>query len=366
MDLKDASITKLGFWDLDGRNRFDNLMETLKQFLKDIWNDRHELKTPMFRRSPFKHLWYRFQWHLRPALKWPSKYPLAVDVELAKSCNFRCTFCQQSTGWWNKEKVTVEESLMPWETFTKTVDQAVKLGVYSMKVNWRGEPMMNPNLGSYIRYMKSVGIHEVQMNTNASYITEENSKELIESGLDRIIFSCDGISRETYNKLRVGGDFNKFMENLRIFNDVRWLYKRMGKQVPVIRINMSIQKGNAHEIPMARKFFATLSDEIRFNSVYSPQSEKEEKRKVKRHGCPQIYQRLIVSSEGDTVPCCVDFRKKLNLGNVEKVSLREAYVTKVQAIRDKHEKHEGRELDGCAKCDNFAISEMKEGKVVYA
>lgn len=341
-------------------------MECFKQFLKDIWSDRNELKTPMFWRSPFKHLWYRIQWHLRPALKWPGKYPLDVDVELAKSCNFRCTMCQQSTNWWNKEKVTVEQSLMSWETFVKVVDECAELGVYSMKINWRGEPMMNPNLAAYIRYMKSAGIHEVQMNTNASYITEENSRELIEAGIDRIIFSCDGLSRETYNKIRVGGDFDTFMENLRLFNEVRWSYKLLGRKVPVIRINMSIQESNKQEIPLAKKFFSTLCDELRLNTVYSPQGMKDEKRKVKRKGCPQIYQRLIVSSEGDVVPCCVDFLKKLNLGNVEKVSLRETYTRTVQAIRNVHEKHKGRNLDGCTKCDNFSLSSKNEkGELIW-
>ena len=341
-------------------------METLKQLLKDVWNDRHELKTPMFFRSPFKHLWYRLQWHVRPFLKNPGLKPLAVDVELAKSCNFRCTMCQQSTNWWNKEKVTVEQSLMDWDMFTEVVNQCVKLGVYSMKVNWRGEPMMNPNLASYIRYMKSAGIHEVQMNTNASYITKENSKEIIESGLDRIIFSCDGLSKETYNTIRVGGDFDRFMKNIRTFYDVRWAYKKLGYNVPVIRINMSIQDSNKHEIPIARKFFADLADEVRINTVYSPNGEKDEKRKVKRQGCPQIYQRLIVSSEGDQIPCCVDFRKRLNMGNVKKISLQETYVGRVQAIRRKHELHEGRNLEGCANCDNFSLSQKTEsGEIVW-
>src|SRR3990167_7571965 len=70
-----------------------------------------------------KHLRYRLLWELRPLLRWPGSYPLAVDIEASSYCNFRCVFCQQAQGWWNKLKITLPDSHMPWEIFTKIVDQ---------------------------------------------------------------------------------------------------------------------------------------------------------------------------------------------------------------------------------------------------
>lgn len=344
-------------------------MEPITILAKQLWNALSEASTKPWNEK-WRHFKYRFAWEWRPYRKSAGSYPLAVDVELCSYCNFRCGMCQQNSNWWNKEGKTVKQSYMEWKVFRKVVDECVDMGVHSMKVNWRGEPMANPIIYKYVRYMKVKGIPEVMMNTNASYITTRNADALIRAGLDRIIFSCDGLSKETYNKIRIGGDFDKFMEKIRMFKQRCIVHDRLGKKTPIIRINMSIQQANIHEIPQARAFFKDLCDELRLNTVYNPQQENrwlgDEHRTKKRKGCPQIYQRLIVSCEGDIVPCCVDYKKQLSVGNVKTLSLREAYTRRIQTIRSTHERHRGRTLKSCDKCDNFSLTTRNEfGKVVY-
>ena len=208
-------------------------------------------------RAKIKHLAYRLLWELRPIFSFPGSSPLAVDVELASYCNFRCRMCQQSTNWWNKLGISVKDSLMPWELFTKVVDECAEMGVYSMKINWRGEPMANPHFAECIRYMKEAGIHEVMMNTNASYITEENVDDLLTSGIDRIIISCDGVSRETYNKIRLGGDWDKFIMNVELLNEHLNLLKLTDVhfRFPIIRINVAVMEANQHEVEDFKRIF---------------------------------------------------------------------------------------------------------------
>lgn len=345
-------------------------MEQLTILWKQLWNAVTEsVKKPWS--SKWRHFKYRLAWEWRPFMRDAGKFPLAVDVELCSYCNFRCGMCQQSSNWWNKEGKTISQSFMEWPIFKKIVNECVALGVHSMKVNWRGEPMANPVIYKYIRYMKAKGIHEVMMNTNASYLTVRNADALIRSGLDRIIFSCDGLSKSTYNSIRIGGDFDKFMQKIKMFKKRCISHDKLGRSTPIIRINMSFQEKNAHEIPHAKEYFKDIADELRINTVYNPQKESTwlgaEHRTVKRKGCSQLYQRLVISCEGDIVPCCADYKKQLSVGNVKKVSLREAYTRKIQAIRNTHERHRGRTLDGCTNCDLFALSIRDvNGKVIYA
>ena len=313
-----------------------------------------------------KHLRYRLLWELQPMFKWSGRAPLAVDVELSSECNFRCVFCQKNDKeFWDKN----EEEMMNWDTFKKIVDECVQMGVYSMKVNWRGEPTLNPHLADYIFYMKQSGIHEVMMNTNGSKLTVELADKIIHSGIDRVIFSCDGISSETYNKIRRGGDWHKFIENVRMFDDRRKLFKSLGKKVPIVRINTAIMDENKHEIPLFQETFDGIVDELRFNTLYNPQKKNKflgkRKREVKRKGCPQIYQRMIVSSEGDATVCCADYQKKLKLGNIHSSSLSDMYQIDQEKIRDTHEAHNAKTLDGCRNCDLFSLSEKKGNKVVW-
>ena len=305
-----------------------------------------------------KHLFYRASWYLRPLLKYSGKKPLAVDIEFSNACNFRCVMCHQATGWLKKK----DHRFVDWHVLRRVVKEARRLGVYSMKVNWRGEPTLDPECAEKILYMKDKGIHEVMMNTNGSKIDSTLAQKLITSGLDRIIFSCDGLNRETFNRIRKGGDFDTFMRNIKNFR----VWRDCSRQrKPIIRVNVAIMEENKHEMKDVKKFFKDIADEIKFNTIYKHQDCEGEKRKKKRKGCPQIWQRLIVSVNGDIMPCCVDYQEKLRLGNIDVVSLERIWKERVKVIRDFHRTHRGRAMDGCRNCDNFALSEIKDGKVMY-
>ena len=55
-----------------------------------------------------------------------------------------------------------------------------------------------------ISYAKEKGILEVMINTNAVSLNEKKSIEIINSGLDVMIYSFDGGSKKTYEKMRPG------------------------------------------------------------------------------------------------------------------------------------------------------------------
>ena len=99
------------------------------------------------------------------------------------------------------------------------------MNIPSIKLNWRGEPLLNPHLSEIISYAKSSGIVDVIINTNATHLTEKKSIELIQSGLDYIIFSFDGGTKETYESNRVSrfkpNTFESVVANIRRFCDLK-------------------------------------------------------------------------------------------------------------------------------------------------
>ena len=78
---------------------------------------------------------------------------------------------------------------MKKELAFKIIDQCKELGVPSMKFNWRGEPLMHPNLSEIINYAKNNGVIETIINTNATHLNNKVSEKIIQSGLDILIFS---------------------------------------------------------------------------------------------------------------------------------------------------------------------------------
>ena len=128
--------------------------------------------------------------------------PLCIDLEVAAVCDLACPHCF-------RQYISTPDKIMKKELVIKLIDQASELGVPSMKFNWRGEPLLHPQLPDFIVYAKKKGILETIINTNATKLDETYSKKLIDSGLDLLIFSFDGGSKKTYEKLRPG----RFKEN---------------------------------------------------------------------------------------------------------------------------------------------------------
>ena len=50
-----------------------------------------------------------------------------------------------------------------------------------MKFNWRGEPLLRPELPKFIKYAKEKGILETIINTNATMMNEKVANNLIDS-----------------------------------------------------------------------------------------------------------------------------------------------------------------------------------------
>ena len=60
--------------------------------------------------------------------------PLCIDVETAAICDLACPFCY-------RESLATPDKVISRDLFYKIVDQAADIGVPSMKLNWRGEPL---------------------------------------------------------------------------------------------------------------------------------------------------------------------------------------------------------------------------------
>ena len=65
--------------------------------------------------------------------------------------------------------------------------------------------------------------------TNATLLNDTISKKIIDSGVDVVFFSVDGASKETFEKIRVGANFERVKENIRSNKLIGALYKHLYK-----------------------------------------------------------------------------------------------------------------------------------------
>ena len=105
-----------------------------------------------------------------------------------------------------------EKGMMSLDLFKRTIDEMGRYLVRLHLYNW-GEPLLNKDVYEMIGYAHKHHIVTC-VSTNFTVFSEAAAEKMIASGLDEIILSVDGASQETYEKYRIGGDFNKVVENI--------------------------------------------------------------------------------------------------------------------------------------------------------
>ena len=73
-----------------------------------------------------------------------------------------------------------------------------------------GESLMNRDFFRIVEFLKSRGMY-VTLNDNFTLMTEAAARRLIELEIDQIFLSLDGATKQTYEPIRVGANFDKVM-----------------------------------------------------------------------------------------------------------------------------------------------------------
>ena len=115
------------------------------------------------------------------------------------------------------------------------------------------------------------------------------AKGLIKSGLNRIIFSLDSITKEIYEKIRIGAKFEDTVNNVKSFYEIR---KNLNSKSPVIRVSMVRMKENDHEADQFEDFWGSYTDEV----TYTDYRNQDGLDKVDRYTREKRKQILLLSS----------------------------------------------------------------------
>jgi MoaA/NifB/PqqE/SkfB family radical SAM enzyme len=131
------------------------------------------------------------------------------------------------------------------------------LGDYLLLIvlwNW-GEPFLNPDLFKMIAYAKSRKI-VVHSSTNGQVRFDGASAgELVESGLDSLVFGIDGATPETYVQYRKGGNLERVLENVKTIVRAK---ERRGSLVPRLTLRFVAMRQNEQELPLAYRLAQEL------------------------------------------------------------------------------------------------------------
>lgn len=300
-----------------------------------------------------KEYWeYRKKWYENPQKQIVREFPLHLDIESTRRCNLRCPMCARTIKLERGEKL--EEGDMDFGLFKKIIDEGATNGLYSIKLNYLGEPLLNKELSKMVEYAKSKGIIDVMFNTNGALLTERVSKELIEAEIDKIFISFDSPFKEKYEKIRVGTTFDRVLANVKNFIKLR---EKLNSVNPIVGVSMVVMKDNKEDVLDYIKLWKPIVDLIGFGDYVNPHGlDKEERYTIKHHQrsnfvCSQLYQRLAVFHNGKIGLCCADYDAECSLGNAKNISIKDIWLgEKMRRIRELHNRGKWYEVPVCRKC----------------
>jgi len=271
-----------------------------------------------------------------------------VRIETTNFCNGKCIICP-------RDRMTRQKTTMDYNHFCTLVLEAYELGAELISPFGYGEPLMDDRIEDKIAFCSRLGL-ETFITTNASLLTLDRTRKLLDSGLSHIRFSAHGIFNN-YEKVH-GLKWDTFERN--IFNFIK------------VRRNLSC-KADVTVIPMHGEtvdeilhFWKGKIDDI---EIWRPHGwggklqYRKSKEKIPTCGRP-MRGPVQIQADGTVIPCCFLTDSEIVLGDTYKNSILE--ILGGDEYRELRRKHKEGELEGlpCLYCDQRLIPE--ESPLLYS
>lgn len=290
-------------------------------------------------------------------------YPVSISFEPTTSCNLRCPECPSGLRAFTRPTGMLENAF-----FKQTIDEMHRELLYLI-FYFQGEPYLNPAFLDMVRYASEKRIYTAT-STNAHYLTKENARKTVESGLDRLIISIDGTTQDVYQQYRKGGNLEKVLQGARNIVEAK---KEARSAKPFVIFQFLVVKPNEHQIEDVKSLAKEIGvDTVWFKTaqVYDYENDpnglitsidKYSRYKKDKNGkyipknklanrCWRLWHANVITWDGLVVPCCFDKDAQHQLGDLKNMSFRETWNS------DKYRSFRGllmegrKNIDICSNC----------------
>jgi radical SAM protein with 4Fe4S-binding SPASM domain len=160
--------------------------------------------------------------------------PLFLQIEPTIQCNLECAFC--INPFLPRKRASL--SVADFEQILEQIPSTIKISLVGI-----GESFMNKDLWAIIRRAKARGL-SIGTTSNGTILTERILEEIVDCGLDWLNFSVDGATKETYERMRPGANYEDMLSNIR-----RVVAAFDGRPRPELAIWFLATRENVDELP---------------------------------------------------------------------------------------------------------------------
>jgi len=259
--------------------------------------------------------------------------PVNVLIEPTGECNYSCIKCEKFTDQYRDDGLMFGTKSMPFDSYCRIIDELAD-GLVTLRLWHYGEPLINKNIVSMVKYAKGKGIFVV-ISSNLSLLDESTAEGFIKSGLDYLIVSFDGASEYTYKRHHGKNFFNTVVRNIETLVRIK---RELGSEIPFIELQFIVMKENEAEIneisSLAKKMgvnrlayqkiqadrldvskikdFSSIEEIMPSNKNYIFSSYDKNRIKF----CRIPWEETVIRYSGLVIPCAVDIGQLHAMGRL--------------------------------------------------
>lgn len=294
-----------------------------------------------------RYLIYRYKYNNYPKEYYVGKYPPCVQIEPTSVCNYRCVMCYQADKTFSAKSKGYMGN-MDIDIFKKIIDE-LEGNVEAITFASRGEPTLNKDFTKMLKYCENKFLG-LKMNTNASLLNEKMIHEILSSDLQTIVFSIDAKDKESYEKIRINGKFDKIIKNLELFNEIR--EKNYNRNDKIVRIS-GVKINKKQNILEMKKQWGNIADIVAFTNYIPWESSYDNAINEIEDPCKELWLRMFIWYDGKVNPCDFDYKSKLAKYNIKNESVKNIWNSEYyNNLRHHHLNKLRKKIEPCARCIN--------------
>jgi radical SAM protein with 4Fe4S-binding SPASM domain len=261
--------------------------------------------------------------HLKP-------FPTTMGLMASRICTANCIFCPI-----HRYKSS-KEPFMSLKIAKKIADELIKEN-FTGQINLgeNGDALLNPEFKEIFLEMGKTKGKQILV-TNMKHMTKEMSTFLLKNGLQELTCNFDGSTKETYQALKTGCNFEEIRKNIHDFIDQRNAINSTCtihiQAVPISRYLQYVEHVKSKfpydyaAIERYWKKHVSPIDLISECTYINAWGTRNFNSKTRVKPCPYWASSIcLVDTEGDVYPCCMDYKTQLTFGNVMDSTIREIW-----------------------------------------
>lgn len=287
------------------------------------------------------------------------KYVKRVNFEITSLCNLKCKYCTFESG---KRKKFIDLELFE-KILQDIADCHPRLTTLALYMS--GESLLHPEfikLLEIVNKVKKNGMDfspETYLHTNGTlWSPEMNNKIIATNVFDRVVWSIDGVDKESFNEMRgSSNNYEKVLNNFEYFLDNR-------------PPNVKACVNNLREPDILEdKMEPQLEKLLRradVTSIYPPRDLNQEN--LTHSGfigkankfCEYVFHTVVITTDGRMSLCCADYNSKNAFGDLTSNSFYDVYYGKERLdILKKMSEKKRKYINGCKNCNLLHVNWFK-------